>query len=144
MKVVLDTNVIMSGLLWKGNAKVLFDLIEKGGIEICLTPKILDEIKRVLEYPKIKNQLEKAKIDLNDVVFLLMQFSELYQDIDIDMVNVVSDDPTDNVFLNCALASGSKYIISGDKHLLKIKGFQNIEILTINDFLKKLQRNIQN
>mgnify|MGYP001558859559 CR=1 FL=1 len=138
MKIVLDTNVVISGLLWKGSAKVLFDFIEKNKITICLTPKILHEIKKVLEYPRIKKQIRKVGVDTNEALFFLLQYSEIYQDIDI--FHVVADDPSDDMFVNCAVACGSRYIISGDQHLLKIREFQKIKILTIKDFLKKKNR----
>ncbi|MBI2448070.1 putative toxin-antitoxin system toxin component, PIN family [Candidatus Microgenomates bacterium] len=135
MNIVLDTNIIISGLLWKGNAKVLFDFIEENEFTICLTPKILDEIKRVLEYPRIKKQLEKVSLEINEVLFFLLQYSEIYSDIEI--FKVVADDPSDDMFVNCALLCGSQYIISGDQHLLKIKKFQNVAILTVREFLEK-------
>ena len=60
MKVIFDTNVIISGLLWKKTTKALFDLADNKEITICLTPKIIDELFKVLNYPRIHKQLDFA------------------------------------------------------------------------------------
>ena len=67
MRIVLDTNVIISGLLWKGNAKVLFDLIEKGNTQICLTPKILDEIKKEVNAGNGLGDYSKYEVEEKEV-----------------------------------------------------------------------------
>ena len=64
MKVVLDTNVIISGLLWKQRTKALFDLFDDQKIKIVLTPKIILEVEKVLKYPKIQKQLNEIKLSV--------------------------------------------------------------------------------
>lgn len=137
MRVVLDTNVIVSGLLWKGSTKAIFDLIEDDQVELCMTPAILDEVERVLLYPQIAKQLDKVGISIKQVVGYLLENATFFHDE--NLVQVVRDDPTDNVFINCAIVSGSQFVISGDKHLLLVKSYMGIQILKPVEFLKKFE-----
>ena len=136
MRVVLDTNVIISGLLWKKNTKALFDLVDKKQIKICLSPKIITEILRVLKYPHIKKQLDLIKLSPNEIISYLKQISEIYPDIKI-AINL--SDSSDRIFLGVAVKSKAKYLVSGDKHLLSLKQFQGIKILMPKEFLKEIK-----
>ena len=137
MRVVLDTNVIISGLLWEKATKALFDLADTCQITICLTPKIIEEISRVLNYPKIRKQLDSINLTIDEIINYLLQTSELYSDIPID-INL--SDVSDRIFVAAAIVSKAEYIVTGDKHLLTLDGFQNIKILKPRDFLKLLER----
>ncbi|HBV58366.1 MAG TPA: putative toxin-antitoxin system toxin component, PIN family [Candidatus Magasanikbacteria bacterium] len=134
MRVVLDTNVLISALFWKGKAALILDLAEKGTITVCLTKEILDEIIRVLNYPKIYKHLSSTCLTVNDILHYITELAEFYHDA-IQLKNMIKDDPSDNKFLSCALASRAKYIISGDAHILKLKSFVNISIVTPAVFL---------
>jgi len=136
MKVVLDTNVIISGLLWKRSTKALFDLADHKKIKVCLTPKIISEIIKVLNYPKIKKQLDSIGLTIGEIISYLFQVSKLYPDID---VNIDLPDKSDKVFLSASVISGAGYLITGDRHLLALKRFQKIKILKPNEFLKELK-----
>ena len=136
MRVVCDTNVLISGLFWKGPPKRIFDLIEKGSISICLTPRILDELLRVLRYPRIFKHLAAAGVTPEDIVSDLLASATVFPDE--PFVRVVKDDPSDDVFINCALSSGARWLISGDQHLLRLVRFGNIRIITPSQFLKLL------
>ena len=138
MRVVLDTNVIISGLLWKGPTKALFDLVDRKLLTVCLTPGIIGEIERVCAYPKFAKQLTSAGIQSNEIISYLLEHSLLYQDE--HLVRVVKDDPSDDMFINAAIVSGSKWIISGDKHLLEIKKFNSIHIVSPSVFLRQFRR----
>ena len=135
MRVVLDTNVIISGLLWGKTTKILFDLADTRQITICLTPKIIEEISRVLNYPKIRKQLDSINLTIDEIINYLLQTSELYSDISID-INL--SDVSDRIFVAAAIVSGVSYIVTGDKHLLALKKFQDIKIVTPNQFLKEI------
>jgi len=135
LRVVLDTNVIISGLLWGKTTKILFDLADTRQITICLTPKIIEEISRVLNYPKIRKQLDSINLTIDEIINYLLQTSELYSDISID-INL--SDVSDRIFVAAAIVSGVSYIVTGDKHLLALKKFQDIKIVTPNQFLKEI------
>jgi putative PIN family toxin of toxin-antitoxin system len=135
MRVVLDTNVIVSGLFWKGAPKTLFDLIEQRKLTLCITPQIIAEVQRVLKYPKILRQLHNTGIEPNEVIGYVVKDALVFPDI--DHVHIVKEDPSDDIFLNCAISCGAHWLITGDKHLLSIGNFGDIIIVTPAQFLTK-------
>ena len=137
MKVVFDTNVIISGLLWRKTTKALFDLADNKKITICLTPNIIEEILKVLKYPKIKKQLEKINLTPKEIKNYLLQISEFYPNIDIQ---VDLPDKSDKIFLEASIISKSQYLITGDNHLLSLGKFQDIQILKVREFLQKYEQ----
>jgi putative PIN family toxin of toxin-antitoxin system len=139
MRVVLDTNVLISALFWKGKSAKILDLAEKGAITICLTKEILDEITRVLDYPKIFKHLFKAGLSVNDVLHYVTELVEFYND-EVQLSGMIKNDPSDDKFLSCALVSRAKYIISGDSHVLKLKSFAGVSIVTPAIFLSVFKK----
>lgn len=115
MKIVFDTNVIISALLWTGDSHQILKMAGKGEIVICTTPKIIEE-------------LEESFVNL----------VELYPNTYI--YPVVKEDPSDDKFLACAKYTNASYIISGDKHLLKLKSYSGISIVEPSAFLKKITK----
>lgn len=132
MKVVLDTNVIISGLLWKAHTRVLFDLIDEGRIQLCLTFQIIKEIERVLNYSHIKRQLNSIDLTVAEIIGYLLQVSHIYPDTEID-VDIL--DQSDKIFLAAAQVSNAQYLITGDKHLLTIESFQETKIIQPREFI---------
>jgi putative PIN family toxin of toxin-antitoxin system len=131
MKVVLDTNIIISALFWEGNEKKVLDKCRAKELEMITSPEILDEVDGVLEmkfeYPDDKR-----------VEFLrnLLRISKLvFPDVEID---AVSDDTMDNRILECAVSGCADYIISGDHHLTDLGEYESIKILKASEFLKIL------
>jgi len=114
VKVVLDTNVFISALFWKGAPYQIFRKILRGAILNFTSPQILEELKeRLLE--KFKFPPERVKEFLEIIVF---NSQIVYPK---KKLNIVKKDPKDNKILECALEAEASFIISGDKHLLEIK-----------------------
>jgi len=135
MRVVLDTNVIISAFLWAGKVNKILDLIENKKIEVYTCPEQIIELKGVLERPKFKPIFIKAKLKPEIIVSGFLNSAQLIkQEVDVD---VIQADPADNVILACALSAGAQYLVTGDKHLLSLKKFQKIKVLTPNEFLEK-------
>ena len=129
MKVVLDTNVFISGVFFSGPPFQILQAWRNGKIQLVISLEILDEYRRVGEilageHPAISLEPVLEYVIQNAIVFSVPPLSER-----------VCDDPDDDKFLACALASGSNLVISGDKHLLKVSGYQNIKVLKPRDFL---------
>ena len=114
MKVVLDTNIIISALFWDGNEKRVMDKCRAKELDMIISPEMLDEVDGVLErkfeYPDDKR-----------VEFLrnILRISKLVFP-DVEIV-AVKDDPKDDRILECAVSGCADYIISGDYHLTKLK-----------------------
>ncbi len=133
IKVVIDTNVVISALLFGGLPGKLISFWQSGIIKPAASKEIVDEYLRVLTYPKFKLSEE-------DVNFLLYQEILPFFDVIVAQTGprIIKKDPADDKFIRCAIAANAKYIISGDQHLLAIQAFQKIKILSPAEFLSTL------
>lgn len=129
LRVTADTNVIISGLNFKGNPRHILDMAEEGQIQLCISDDILQETARVLRRPKFGWPEE----EIRQAIDQLLCFAEYVEPS--NRVDVITEDPTDNRILECALASGSDYLVSGDVHLQKIGKYAGIKIVSPSDFL---------
>ena len=135
IKVVLDTNVFVSALLWDGTTKEIFQLVKEGKIIAYASKEILDEFQNVLYYPKFADRLlcvDKTPKTLIDEFLEIVEYCSGEE----FPISVVQGDPSDNKFLACTVACQADFVVSGDKHLLKIKKFQDIPIVPPSLFLK--------
>tara|TARA_Y100000310_G_scaffold224709_1_gene226583 strand:- start:1146 stop:1562 length:417 start_codon:yes stop_codon:yes gene_type:complete len=133
MKVTLDTNILVSGTFWKGASFRILQLIDEGEIELVLSEKILEEYSAVLNYKEIQEKVQYKKLDL---LYTIKKLRSIAKIIDPKTnLFVVTEDPDDNIVLECAVEGKVDFIVSNDKHLLKIKKFQNIEIVKPEELL---------
>jgi putative PIN family toxin of toxin-antitoxin system len=133
IRVVLDTNVLVSGLLFRGPPGKLVDLWKTKRIQPLMSREMLDEFLRVLAYPKF----ELSEEEIHYLLYVeLLPYTEM---IDVRPGPVlIARDPSDDMFLRCALTARVKYIISGDRHLLNLKTRRSIKILPPAEFLSSL------
>ncbi len=130
MRVVIDTNVFISSFLGKGNPKKIIDLWKNGKIIICLSKEIIEEYIEVLQRLGLDGKKEIEEI--------LQLFARGYHSIftaTTQKLEIVIEDPDDYIFFECAVSLESKYIISGDKAVLKIKEYCNIKVMNPTQFL---------
>jgi putative PIN family toxin of toxin-antitoxin system len=125
----MDTNVVVSGLLWAGPPNRLLKWARDGILEIFGCPKTTDEVRRVLHYEKFHRRLSDLDVSSDEAYAYfvnLISFVPTPQDIP----QIIHNDPFDNYFL--ALAAGNKVhlVVSGDKHLLELTSYKNIQIVT--------------
>ena len=133
LKVVIDTNVVISALLFGGVPGRLITVWQRGIIRPAASKEIIDEYLHVLTYPKF----ELSEEEIN---YLLYQEIIPYFDV-IDAhpgPRIIKKDPENDKFIRCASAANAKYIISGYRHLLALKAFQKIKILSPADFINRL------
>ena len=130
VKVVADTNVVVSALLFGGKPGELIPLWQGRSIKPAASKEIIDEYLRVLTCPKFKLSEE-------DINFLL--YNEILPYFELIKVDpgerIIAKDKEDDKFIQCALIGKAKFIISGDHHLLAIKSYRKIKILSPADFL---------
>ena len=138
MRVVLDTNILISAFLWKGKLAQIFNFINQREIILCFSKLTLDELIRVSHYPHINKKIKEENLDFDKIVAELASVSIIVNPKNIP--DIIKDDPSDNIFLACALSAQASFIISGDKHLLNLKEFQDIPILTPHKFLNRFQK----
>lgn len=134
-RVVLDTNVLVSGLLFGGGPGEILGLCKTGELRMTMSRAMLDELLRVLAYPKL--QLSEQEIH-----YLL--YAEVLPHVEIVEVSpgpsVVIADRADDMFLHCALEARANCIVSGDRHLLRLKSYRRIKILSPSEFLSRRAR----
>lgn len=134
MKAVFDTNILVSGLFFGGTLGKVITLIGQGLVSPCFTPSTFAELERVLRYEKFEAQRQLLTFSISDFLLALKARSLLYPEPPVQ-ISIIKDDPSDNKFLACAITAQSPFIISGDNHLLRLKTFRNIAILTPRQFL---------
>lgn len=129
MKIVLDTNVFISGIFFSGPPAQILKAWKEQKIQIVLSKEILNEYQSVAE----ELSANFSSVDIEPIIELLTIYGEVVETEGISVK--VCEDPDDNMFIECAIASNSKIIVSGDKHLLNISGFQNIDVVKPRDFV---------
>lgn len=130
-RVVLDTNVLISALLFSGRASEILDLLENNVIALVISKEILNEYVTALAYPKFSLSEKEIKSLINDFV---LPYAEIVSPR--KLPEPVCRDPKDDKFLACAKAAKADAIVSGDKHLLMLKEFEHILIVTVTAFLQ--------
>ncbi len=128
MNVVIDTNVFVSGIFWGGIPAEILKEWQQKEIILCLTPNIY------AEYSRIAHNLVEKHPHINVDIFLNLVKIDGSFFADIKLLEPVSRDPDDDKFIACALSANSEIIVSGDKDLLDIGKYKNIEILNPKDF----------
>lgn len=128
-KVVIDTNVIISAFGWHGRPEEVVKLATTDRIKNFISLEMLAELRKVVAYPKL-NFSEILQAEIIETVFAASSIININAS-----VNIIIDDPPDNRVLECALSDDADFIVSGDKHLLNLKVFKGIEILSPEDFL---------
>ena len=136
MRLVLDTNTALSGLLWGGTPGRLIDAAADGTIELVSSAALLAELQGVLARAKFARQLAKRGLAVRDV------FDGYAALVIIAAPTRVSPtvlrDPSDDQVLAAALAAGADLIVSGDAHLLDLKRFHGVDIVTAASAIERL------
>lgn len=144
MRVVIDTNLWVSGLLWRGLPWHLLRLAEAGQVELCVAPPMLDELASVLAYERFHPRLQQLGLRLEDLIAYVLKLVTIVEAPESGEVPIVAADPDDDMFLYAAIAAGAAYVISGDHHLLELEEYANIPILTIQEFLAREFPDVEN
>jgi uncharacterized protein len=139
LKAVLDTNFFISSLLNKNGAPArLLELWRDGQYLLLSSPPIINEIKVVLELPRIKTKYNLNDFDIQKLITLI-ECDAILVPGQIDVGNAIPEDPSDSMFLSCALEGKADVIVSGDKHLLNLKKYKGIPVIPVNEFINLLK-----
>jgi uncharacterized protein len=130
-KVVFDTNVLVSAILFGGPPRECLELVIEGEIELYISKGIISEFEGVLRRDKFGVAEENLRYIISSIDLIAKFVSPKSK------LNIIKKDPEDNKFIECALESEADFIISGDSHLLELSEFQKIKILKPADFLKQ-------
>lgn len=136
MRIVIDTNVWVSGLLWKGDAWRLSKHAEEGGVELCIAYPMLLELEEVLNYDRLRPRLTELKQTPARLVAYALSVSTAF-DVSRGEIPIVEADPNDDIFLLCAAAARADYVVTADRHILALKTYEQITILRVEEFLQR-------
>jgi uncharacterized protein len=132
MRVVLDTNVWLSGLLW-GRPDQVIQLVEQGQIEAIGSEEILEELQSTLQRPKLQRRLMQLEITADAVMLVVQQVTTIIRIEPLEVPGL--RDPKDAIILASAVSGGASFVITGDRDLLVLREFSGIRIGSPHDFL---------
>ena len=127
--VVIDTNVLVSGIFWKGKPYQVIKSWEHGDFKLLASPEILQEYRRVLQDFSKRH----PGVDVGSVLEIIELNCEL---VNAKPVRGICKDPDDDKFIAAALSGNASFIVSGDQALLDVGIYQGIHIMNPSDFLK--------
>lgn len=136
LKVVIDTNVFISGLLKSASCRKIIKALERWEFILVISPDIIDELTGVIARPKFHNVIKRGTATrlIETIKAQALLVKPPFR------LEIVKDDPDDNRFLEAALTANSNCIVSLDKHLLALKSFRNIPIIPPTRFLSLLSK----
>jgi len=139
MRVVLDTNVLVSATFWSGASFKIMEFIDNGKIDLVLSKAILEEYDKVIHSDEI---LEKVDTLTQFAIAAIVQKIILKAKLVEPKVklNIIKDDLDDNKIIEAAVEGQAYFIISQDHHLTDLISYDNIQILKPEDFLKLLKK----
>ena len=135
IRAVLDTNVVVSALLFSGPPSRLISAWQSGRLRLVVSAPILDEYIRVLAYPKFKLTNTEIRGLLEEE---LIPFIETVTAVPTNIPDL--RDPDDAKFIACAVATGVRWLVSGDDDLLSLHHVESVDILSVTAFLQQLKR----
>lgn len=136
MRVVLDTNVVCSALLWGGTPEHLIAAAGEGRLELVTSEALLDELAGILGRSKFAAKLKQKGLSAAEVVARYREIAETVEAVPVE--EAALRDPDDAAVLACALAARADAIVSGDDDLHALGSYRNIPVLSVAECMKKL------
>ena len=131
IRVVLDTNVLISALLFKGELTRMVGLWQRGKMIPIISKETFDELRTVLEYPKFSLSRAEIKSLIEQEILPFFEVVNVSKH-----VKGACRDPGDDKFISCALSANADYIVTGDRDLSDLKKYQSVRIIHASDFIK--------
>jgi putative PIN family toxin of toxin-antitoxin system len=138
-KAVLDTSVMVSVAFAKeGLAKELRDMIADEAFTLVISKEMMAELYRVLHYPRIRKQFLSSEEDIDEFIGLILEKAILTSGS--YSLHRIKDDPTDDMFLACAMEAEADFLVSRDAHLRNLKQFRGTKIIDVRGFIEKVKK----
>lgn len=138
MRVVADTNVLVSALLWSGLPHRLLAIAEAGHLTLYTSPVLIQELAGVLSRQKFASRLDALRVSVEELIAGYVRLAHVI--LPQPMAPVILEDPEDDAVLACALAARAEYVISGDGHLLSLTHYRSIHLVSTRTFLATVLR----
>jgi putative PIN family toxin of toxin-antitoxin system len=136
MRVVFDTNVVLSGMLWGGSPRLALEQIRLERAVLLSSQPLVDELKDVLSRQKFEVRLAEINRTPDELIYFYNAIIEMVDPAPIGQV--IEADPKDDKFLACAVGGQAVAVVSGDHHLLDLKTYAQIDMLTVETFLTQV------
>jgi putative PIN family toxin of toxin-antitoxin system len=133
-KVVLDTNILVSALLFSGELSKIIALWEKGHITPVISRETFEEFKKVLAYPKFSLSGQEIMAIIEEHILPFFEVVEITS-----RVRDVCRDTDDEKFISCAITAGADFIVSGDKDLCNVRSYESVDIIAAADLIKMFE-----
>ena len=130
-RVVLDTSVLISALLFKGELSRLVAQWQMGVFTPVICKETFEELETVLSYPKFRLSDKEKRLILTEEILPFFEVVEVKE-----KIKGICRDPADDKFISCALSAGAEFIVSGDKDLVSAGKYKSVRTLSPADFLK--------
>ena len=142
LKAIIDTSVMVSVAFPKGElARELRDMIADGAFTLVTSKEIMAELYLVLHYSRILKQFHASKDDVDEFIGMIMEHALLtkakYG------LRKITADPSDDMFLACAMEAKADFIVSRDPHLRNLKQFHGIRIIDVKEFVEKVRKEMK-
>jgi putative PIN family toxin of toxin-antitoxin system len=139
IKAVIDTSVMLSVAFPRGELiKELRNMIADGAFTLVTSKEIMAELYRVIHYPRILKQFKPSKDDFDDFIGMVMERALITRGS--YSTKKIADDPSDDMFLACAMEAKADYIVSRDPHLRNLKHFHGVKIIDVKAFVEKVRK----
>jgi len=138
MKVVVDTNVAVSGLLGEGPPNDILKWARDGVLVLVACQETVKELARILQYKKFQSRLSMIGMSADEVTAYYMNLVRFVPNPK-ELPKVIPEDPLDKLFLALASESKAQLIVSGDHHLLGLASHRGIQIVTPNEACKVIE-----
>ena len=136
MRIVLDTNIAISGMLWSGRPQQLFDQAQDGMLRLYTCRALLDELMDVLNRPKLVDALAQRRVRPRQ---LLQYYESLCMSVKPAPVGrIVPADPDDDIVIACAIGAKAGYIVTGDLPLRSMGKYKGIKIVSAGEMMDLL------
>jgi putative PIN family toxin of toxin-antitoxin system len=129
VRTILDTNVLVSGIFFSGPPSRILTAWNQGALTLVASLEILEEYRRVSQELKRKFR----DVDIDAIIDLVVVSAEIYQPH--QLPSPVCDDPDDDKFIACAVSANVGIVVSGDRHLLQVSGYQGIQVMKPREFV---------
>lgn len=131
MRIVIDTNIVASAIFFGGRPRELLELLLQHELSAFITKEIIEEYQGTIEYLQDEYPSRRISVPLTQIIAAC------------NMIETTSEvrvcrDPDDDKFFACALDSRSLYIVSGDKDLLAVKQYKDVQVVTVSQFFRDI------
>jgi len=133
MRIVADTNILVSATFWNGDSDRIMREVEKGSITLVLSAEIIREFLKVLHTDEMLQKVREKELRFQRTIEKTVSLAEIVYPK--EKLDIVKDDPDDNIVLECAKKGAVDFVITNDRHLLNLKSFNGIPIVTPKEFL---------